>query len=173
MSTKKKWQQRIVLIVGAILLCLVMFYAGKLASAPASPEIEEVADEGPVKINLALTKIDDQKLSGKLSGEASLQLNGEIVEDGEFEAPTGSTLTVYNDLVEFTTPLGIAVFEAGSEAAAGVTPTGAKFVASKNGEKYHPVDSGSAKRIKDENKVFFTTQEEAQAAGYEAGKSVK
>lgn len=41
------------------------------------------------------------------------------------------------------------------------------FVASKSGEKYYPIDCGSVSRIKEENKIFFTTEQEAQAKGYE------
>jgi small subunit ribosomal protein S1 len=42
------------------------------------------------------------------------------------------------------------------------------FVASKTGKKYYPADSAAAKKIKEENRVEFTTEEEAQAAGFEA-----
>lgn len=41
-----------------------------------------------------------------------------------------------------------------------------KFVGSKNGTKYHyPWCSGAA-RIKEENKIWFATAEEARRAGY-------
>ena len=40
------------------------------------------------------------------------------------------------------------------------------YVASKNGTKYHLPWCGSAKQIKEENKVFFGTKAEAEAAGY-------
>jgi hypothetical protein len=41
----------------------------------------------------------------------------------------------------------------------------ANFVASVSGTKYYPVDCGSVSRIKEENRVYFVTDEEAQAAG--------
>ena len=47
------------------------------------------------------------------------------------------------------------------------------FVASKNGKKYHYVWCDSASSIKDENKIFFATKEEAQAAGYEPAANCK
>ena len=47
-----------------------------------------------------------------------------------------------------------------------------KYVGSKNSDKYHTLDSGSAKRIKDENKVYFKSKEEAENRGYTAGSSV-
>lgn len=40
------------------------------------------------------------------------------------------------------------------------------FVASKNGTKYYPVGCSGANRIKEENKVYFTTSKEAESAGY-------
>jgi len=40
------------------------------------------------------------------------------------------------------------------------------YVASKNGTKYYLPACGTAKRIKEENKVWFGTKEEAEAAGY-------
>ncbi|MBU2025899.1 MAG: hypothetical protein ABIC19_01755 [Patescibacteria group bacterium] len=39
------------------------------------------------------------------------------------------------------------------------------FVASKNGEKYYPVDCGLVSRIKEENKVYYDTEDEAMADG--------
>lgn len=52
------------------------------------------------------------------------------------------------------------------------TPSSAKategsYVASKNGSKYYLVTCSSAGRIKQENRVYFVSAGEAQAAGYE------
>lgn len=43
-----------------------------------------------------------------------------------------------------------------------------QFVASKTGTKYYPMGCKSAERIKEENRVYFETEEEAKAAGLEA-----
>lgn len=40
------------------------------------------------------------------------------------------------------------------------------FVASINGKSYYPKDCPSAKRIKEENKIWFKNAEEAEAQGY-------
>ncbi|MBD3238130.1 MAG: hypothetical protein GF332_00625 [Candidatus Moranbacteria bacterium] len=37
------------------------------------------------------------------------------------------------------------------------------FVASKNGSKYYPIDCKSANRIKQDNKVFYASKQEAEA----------
>ncbi len=47
------------------------------------------------------------------------------------------------------------------------------YVASKQGKKYFPVDCGTAKSIKEENKVFFGSESEAVAAGYERSLTCK
>jgi hypothetical protein len=40
------------------------------------------------------------------------------------------------------------------------------YMASKSGTKYYLPTCGTAKRIKEENRVWFATKEEAEAAGY-------
>jgi hypothetical protein len=46
-----------------------------------------------------------------------------------------------------------------------LVPAEGKYLASKNGKKYYLPSCSGAKRIKDENKVWFATLEDAQAAG--------
>jgi hypothetical protein len=43
---------------------------------------------------------------------------------------------------------------------------GKNFFASKKGKKYYSVDCSAGKTIKEENKVYFATGEEAEKAGY-------
>lgn len=43
----------------------------------------------------------------------------------------------------------------------------AQFVASTGGTKYYPIGCGSVSRIKEENRVYFVTEDEAKAAGYD------
>lgn len=52
-------------------------------------------------------------------------------------------------------------------------PSGGQYVGSKSGTKYYLPWCGTAKRIKDENKVWFATKEDAEKAGYEPGKNCK
>lgn len=51
--------------------------------------------------------------------------------------------------------------------------TGGQYVASKTGTKYYLPWCGSVKRIKEENKVWFATKAEAEAAGYGPAKNCK
>lgn len=57
------------------------------------------------------------------------------------------------------------VKESNSEAPA-VSSGDQKFVGSKNSDKYHYPWCPGAQRIKEENKVWFATRAEAEAAGY-------
>ena len=56
---------------------------------------------------------------------------------------------------------------AGVAAVVGPAVTG-KVVGSKNGSKYHLPECSGAKRIKEENKIWFASVEEAKQAGYTA-----
>lgn len=61
-----------------------------------------------------------------------------------------------------------------SEALPTVVPTTTQgqrtFVASINSDLYHHISCPSVKQIKEENKVWFTTSEEAEKAGYSPSK---
>lgn len=52
-------------------------------------------------------------------------------------------------------------------------PEGGQYVASKNGTRYYLPWCGGAKQIKEENKVWFTSKEDAERAGYTAAKNCK
>jgi len=54
------------------------------------------------------------------------------------------------------------------EAAPSVDAGDAKFVASKTGKKYYAVDSAAGQKIKEENRVYFKDEKEAEAAGFSA-----
>ena len=47
------------------------------------------------------------------------------------------------------------------------------YVASKNGTKYHLLYCPGAKQIKEANKIYFSTKEEAQKAGYTPASNCK
>jgi DNA/RNA endonuclease YhcR with UshA esterase domain len=51
--------------------------------------------------------------------------------------------------------------------------TEGSFVASKSGSKYHLLTCPGAKQIKEENKIFFASQEEAEKAGYSKASNCK
>lgn len=55
----------------------------------------------------------------------------------------------------------------GQNASAGVALRAKQYVGSRSGKKYHLPWCGGAKRIKEENKIWFNSKAEAKAAGYE------
>lgn len=137
---------------GALLLAFVCGYLlGRLiterrtlVSAPmqmrdlSRPLVPTVRVEGVV----------NGQLKGALFGEARFFLGGkQIVPDqsGSFVVPAGSLLT---NTIEITVPEGM------------------RFVASRRGKKYYPVDSASASNLAPANRVYFKTAEEAEGAGY-------
>ena len=68
-----------------------------------------------------------------------------------------------------TTPIQTAMeIQQDGESGAPPAPSDAVFVASKTGKKYYAADSAAGKKIKEENRVFFKTTEEAKKAGYGA-----
>lgn len=54
-----------------------------------------------------------------------------------------------------------------------VASNGEQIVASKSGTKYHLITCSGAKSIKEENKIYFKSIEEAKSAGYEPASNCK
>jgi methylphosphotriester-DNA--protein-cysteine methyltransferase len=59
--------------------------------------------------------------------------------------------------------------EAQNTEAESISEENCPFVGSKNSDKFHIPDSAPAKRIKPENRVCFSSEEEALEEGYEPG----
>lgn len=47
-----------------------------------------------------------------------------------------------------------------------VVPDGAEFVASKRGKKYYPVFSSAGENISPQNRIYFSSEAEAEKSGY-------
>ncbi len=63
-------------------------------------------------------------------------------------------------LLSVPLPVSIPMVTAGEDLETG------QLVASKSGSKYHLISCPGAKQIKAENKIFFTSKVQAEAAGY-------
>ncbi len=63
-------------------------------------------------------------------------------------------------------------FEVNTAAVSNIVSSG-QFVASKNGSKYHFPWCSGAQSIKEENKIWFNSREEAEKAGYEPASNCK
>ncbi len=100
---------------------------------------------------------------------------------GTIGAPTSQDATVL-EAGEGTSPSlenpsqkaeNIIKTERSPEKSTGAVSAEGGYVASKSGTKYHLPWCSGAKRIKEENKVFFKTKEEAENAGYTPASNCK
>lgn len=66
-------------------------------------------------------------------------------------------------------PIATSISQGNPDATVGTTnaPKPGAFVASKNGTKYYLPSCSGANRIKEENKIFFASAQEAKESGYE------
>ena len=92
--------------------------------------------------------------------------NDLVPETGKAEA-IGATNSALRENLKPTNPLQMA------STTQGETRTQKGYVASKSGTKYHLPWCGSAKQIKEENKIWFDTKEEAEKAGYTPASNCK
>lgn len=101
---------------------------------------------------ITLETIENGELKGTVRGNARI-----VVKNSEVKIlPEGSFSTSVIDILPMLKMLP--------------APEGAQFVASKAGKKYYPLDSPSAFGLAPKNRVFYSTEEEAQKAGKVKGK---
>lgn len=65
------------------------------------------------------------------------------------------------------------VNKAQNSATQAITNTGKNFFASNRGSKYYPLGCEAGKSLKQENRIYFNTREEAERAGYELSGSCR
>jgi hypothetical protein len=106
----------------------------------------------------------------------SFWLGRTSVSDGEGNEPTGDEAAVLSPIIE-KGETGVQAEEEilapRSDNAGVALPTGEKYVGSKNGTKYHLPWCSGALRIKEENKVWFASKSDAEAAGYSPAANCK
>ena len=101
---------------------------------------------------------------GRLSvheNSKEIQQKAEVVDSTDSIKETKSTIVEKEATKEVNTPTDASLQEAGG------------YVASKSGTKYHLPWCGSAKQIKEANKIWFATKEEAERAGYTPASNCK
>jgi len=138
--------------LGAILLALICGYLlGRLITERRALPVTAMTMRDlsrPLIPTVHLDGVFNGQLKGTMLGDARLFLgSGQVMPDqsGAFLIPAGSLLT---NKIEITVPAGM------------------RFVASKRGQKYYPVESASASALAPANRVYFRTAEEAEGAGY-------
>lgn len=96
---------------------------------------------------------------GRISGLGEKRETVKILDSGDL--PTGQIL-----------PVSSAKTNVAASAAADSNNSG-QVVASKNGTKYHYPWCAGAKQISEKNKIYFSSTEEARAAGYTPASNCK
>lgn len=134
-------QDRAVTIAIAVLLLLVGFLGGYWVS-----EMEKEA----------VIIFEEIKHDGKVLSESDIHLLREQAQKHETSSESVQQIVDPVAQIESSRPAPILQQQAG-----------AGFVASVNGTKYYYPDCGDVSRIKEENKVWFATEQEAIRAGYE------
>lgn len=152
-----KHENRIILFLGVILLSLISYGVGRLnAPKPKEPVIIEAGAQEFFKDN-NLKEIETNPIVSIEKDEAQ-ELSANVKEQESLVRET-------------TNPAKSSDISASSKE----EPKKSRglYVASKNGAKYHLPTCSSAKRIKEENKIWFNSKQEAEKAGYEPAKNCK
>ena len=105
-------------------------------------------DVRPKVCTVTIEGIRDASVEGTLTGSGRVFI-GEVQAlprgDGSFSVPAGPFLTRHVTVT---------------------VPPGSQFVASKRGSKYYPLRSVSGEKIAPQNRVYFQSHAQAQAAGF-------
>ena len=147
------------------------------------PIITDVKEKG----NQALEKVPESLLwlgIVLLSSSGSFGLGflaGKDAEGGEviIESRGAGAVSEEKAPVSVTTsalqasPKAATAVEASSDPLPPAPSGGGEYVASKSGKSYHLPWCAGAKQIKEENKIYFSSKAEAEAAGYAPAKNCK
>jgi len=152
----------IVLIIGVILIALVSFYLGRISASSWDNQGKVGESEGSALVqdipiesmeaNVGEIQKSDPNNENKQDIIPYQEKNFSGVEGEEVEDETKDSVKIKEDIE-------------------GPDEQKSQIVASKNGEAYHYIWCPGAKRIKDENKIYFNSKEEAEKVGYRPAKN--
>ncbi len=141
------------LFLAALLLALILGYlAGRMVTLLSFQDtpITERSDERAAVPVLHIDGMDGQTLKGRVSGELRINMGTSVIpaKDGPISIP----LAGLKNVVTITVPQGM------------------RFVASDKGKYYYPVTSAAGEKIVPGNRVYFENEQQAEAAGFAAGR---
>lgn len=178
----KKYEDKIILTIGAILIAVFSFIAGRISITvqPKPIEIKENQNQQAIPQTEEKKTTVDNKANGN---DKNIEIEGKFVADVNktifYPSNSPEALKIpeadriWFDTEEEAEEAGyVKNTEQDSQQSISTENNKPLYVASKNGKKYHLLDSKVAKRIKEENRIFFYSKEEAEEAGYTPGKSV-
>jgi hypothetical protein len=190
----KNHQDKFILTIGFILVCVISFAAGRL-SITSKPEpvkidesniFEDIKSENTIEGEVGEDIVENNdKPEDKVENEGVFVGNIENNEFYPFNSEEVGDIVpdnmIWFDSQEEAEEQGYALAKTNKSATKSENSNtslkesaeNCKYVGSKNSDKYHLPDSGTAKNIKEENKVCFSSKEEAESKGYTAGSSVK
>lgn len=166
-------QERILMTIGMILVGIVCFGLGKLSKIEAEVPIEFVenkSEEVNSSNEISTKYINLGKYIGDIRGNIYYAVTQAKIDE------IGEDNLIWFDSTEDAQEQGYSSIELDKLAANNsedITAISGQYVASKNGTKYYLPSCSGAKRIKEENKVYFSSKEEAEAQGLEPAKNCK
>lgn len=128
-----KYEQKIVLAAGIVLIAAVSFEAGYLQGQKNKSE--------PIVVN----KMTTTEVASTNASQTQTESNNPIKSTSTIKSPSAENITT-------------------------VDSQKCAYVASKNSNKYHLPTCQYAQNIKPENKVCFSSKEEAESKGYQGAK---
>lgn len=139
--------ERVSLLLAAFCLALSSGYlSGRMAALPEIA-IAEAPDIRPLVPTIHIAGVRNGLLHGEVHGNARMIIDNQVfTQSGTFALDAG--LLLKNEVT-------VSV------------PVWAKYVASKRGKRYYPVESSGGERIVPKNRLYFRTAQHARAAGYE------
>lgn len=144
-------------ILIALLSLGLFFWCGRLSlQYQLSQNVSELHEVGEINTKVPVVTIKDIQ-EGKIIG---------VVNDPGIRIKSGTEVAVPDNRNRFTLNVGHLGYVGKKDPTLKV-PTDAQFVASKNGKYFYALDEATAKRLSPLTRVFFSTEEEAQAAGFE------
>jgi hypothetical protein len=194
----KNHQDKFILTIGFILVCAISFAAGRISVISKSEPLEidesnilentnskeDIKAEEPKEENKDTTPISKKEENegvfvGNIENNKFYPFNseevGNIPEDNKMWFDSKEEAEEQGYVMTNTNTKTIESEKTNTDSNKDIKSENSEtcqYVGSKNSDKYHLPDSGSAKRIKEENKVCFKSKEDAEGQGYTAGSGV-
>jgi len=149
----------IVLVVGIILIALISFYLGILSASNLTNQEDIEKEVGEYSVSPVIQNIPIESMEANVGENLNLNLDNES-NDNSINKKTFS-MEEGDNKIKQKPEINENKIEEGEY----------QIVASKNGEVYHYVWCSGAKRIKEENKIYFKSKEEAEKAGLRPAKN--
>ena len=132
------------------LLAAFLAMTWRIAGIPAASarSLSLVSDTRPPVCTVVLEGVRDGRISGYVRGDVRLFI--------------GDNLALPNSSGAFLVAAGVLKTDVRTID----MPSGARFVASKKGKRFYPVGSAQGQGLAPANRMYFSSEDEARAAGF-------